>query len=107
MNAQPDKKDAPGEDAARQGERRADRFVGGLDLTNWRTSSGRRLARATRWVSSRLGPRAALIMTLVIGALIAIALTAVSTEVYEAVTEGDGVAALDHPLLNAVMTRWP
>ena len=57
-----------------------------------------------RWLSARLGPHAALIPTLAVGAPIAAVLTYFSAEIYEAVTESDGVAAWDHPLLDAAMS---
>ena len=86
------------------GELSEDRFVGRTDLTRWRAPFGRWLAGVVRWLSARLGPHAALILTLAVGAAIAAALTYVSAEVYDAVTEADGVAAMDHPLLNAAMS---
>lgn len=66
---------------------------------------GRYLARATAW----MGPYAALITTLIIGMAAAIGLTAIAAEIYDAVTESDGVAGLDEPLLAAaisVRTPW-
>ncbi|MCU1539616.1 MAG: superfamily domain protein [Arthrobacter sp.] len=84
-----------------QGELHQDRFVGGQDLTRWTSPGGRALARAVRKVSSVLGPHAALILTLAVGALIAAALTALFSEVYESVVDADGVAGFDHPVLDA------
>ena len=84
-----------------QGELRQDRFVGGQDLTRWTSPGGRALARAVRKVSSILGPHATLILTLAVGAVIAAALTALFSEVYESVVDADGVAGLDHPVLDA------
>jgi membrane-associated phospholipid phosphatase len=84
-----------------QGELQQDRFVGGQDLTRWTTRPGRALARAVHQISSVLGPHAALILTLAVGALIAAFLTAVFSEVYESVVDADGVAGLDHPVLDA------
>ena len=84
---------------------RRDRFIGDRDLTTWRSRLGRQLARVTRW----LGPYATLITTLVIGMVAVVALTAIAAEVYEAVTESDGVAGLDKPLLAAaisIRTPW-
>ncbi|SDI89270.1 undecaprenyl-diphosphatase [Arthrobacter subterraneus] len=95
----------PGPDGAPpDGEIHDDRFVGGQDLTEWGTPPGRLLARWAHRISGLLGPHAALILTHVLGALIAVLLTVASTEIYEAVTEGDGVAALDHPILDAAQT---
>ena len=87
--------------AGREGELSDDRFIGRTDLTRWRAPLGRWLAGVVRWLSARLGPHAALILTLAVGAAIATALTYLSAEVYDAVIETDGVAALDHPLLEA------
>ncbi|MGW6173613.1 phosphatase PAP2 family protein [Arthrobacter sp. NPDC055138] len=78
-----------------------ERFVGGRDLTRWTTPLGKLLARWMDRISSILGPHAALILTLAAGALVAVLLTVASTEIYEAVTEGDGVAELDRPALDA------
>lgn len=86
-----------------------ERFVGGRDLTRWTTPQGKLLARWMRRISSILGPHAALILTLAAGALVAVLLTIASTEIYEAVTEGDGVAELDRPALQAaesVRSPW-
>jgi membrane-associated phospholipid phosphatase len=78
-----------------------ERFVGGRDLTRWTTPPGKLLARWMDRISGVLGPHAALILTLAAGALVAVLLTIASTEIYEAVTEGDGVAELDRPALDA------
>jgi membrane-associated phospholipid phosphatase len=84
-----------------QGEVHQDRFVGSQDLTRWSTRAGRSLAAAVRRVSSILGPHSALILTLLVGAALAVSLTAVFAQVYESVVEADGVAGLDHPVLDA------
>lgn len=84
-----------------RGEVHQDRFVGGQDLTRWSTRAGRALAAAVRRFSSILGPHSALILTLLVGAVLAVSLTAVFAEVYESVVEADGVAGLDHPVLDA------
>jgi membrane-associated phospholipid phosphatase len=86
-----------------------DRFVGGRDLTAWGTRAGRVAARVMDRISRILGPRAVLILTLAVGLLIAVLLAVASAEIYEAVTEGDGVAQLDHPMLAAaegLRTPW-
>jgi undecaprenyl-diphosphatase len=86
------------------GELQNDRFVGGRDLTHWYSPIGRALAQLVHRVSTRLGPHAALIMTLLVGMLITAALTAAVAEVYDAVTEANGVAGLDDPLLDAAIS---
>ncbi|MCU1574875.1 MAG: Phosphatidic acid phosphatase [Micrococcaceae bacterium] len=85
------------------GEMREDRFVGEEDLTRWRSPIGRSLARAAHALAARLGPHGALILILVLGGLIAVLLTVLFSEVYESVTEADGVAGLDHPLLETAL----
>lgn len=87
-----------------EGERRRDASVGRTDLTHWGTVAGRALARAGTWVGDRLGPYAALLLTLAIGAAIVAALTAAAVGVYDAVTDEDGVAGIDRPLLDAILT---
>ena len=85
-----------------------DRFVGWRDLTVWKSAVGRFAAavahRAARWV----GPYPVLVVTLLIGLVAAVTLTAASVEIYEAVAEADGVAGLDRPVLRwAVAVRSP
>lgn len=86
-----------------RGELTDDRFVGDRDLTHWYTPVGRQLARFAHGISVRLGPNAALIITLVIGMTLAVILTLVAAQVYDAVTDKDGVAGLDLPILNAAI----
>ncbi|WOH18118.1 phosphatase PAP2 family protein [Paenarthrobacter sp. GOM3] len=87
-----------------QGEVSQDRFVAGQDLTRWKSPIGRTLARGAEWITRLLGPYAALIITLVVGLAVALSLALVFGEVYESVTEADGVAGLDHPVLDAAKT---
>ncbi|MEO5780104.1 MULTISPECIES: phosphatase PAP2 family protein [Arthrobacter] len=87
-----------------QGELRQDRYLGGQDLTRWNNPLGRLLARTAEKLSTLLGPHGTLILTLAVGAIIAIALTAVFAQVYEAVVQADGVAGLDHPVLDTAKT---
>ncbi len=94
-------------DSMREGgsEVREDRFVEERDLTRWRSPMGRYLTRVT----DRLGPYATLITTLIIGMAAAVGLTAIAAEIYDAVSESDGVAGLDEPLLAAaisIRTPW-
>ncbi|WP_104119329.1 phosphatase PAP2 family protein [Arthrobacter sp. B1805] len=81
-----------------------DRFAAGRDLTRWTTPFGRFAARLMHRLSTVLGHHAALVLTLFVGAVLALLLTIASAEIYEAVTEGDGVASLDHPLLDAAIS---
>lgn len=87
-----------------QGELADDRFVGDTDLARWRTPAGRWLASGAQRLSDRFGPHGALILILVAGAVLASLLAFTAGSVYEAVTEADGVAALDHPVLEAAKT---
>ena len=90
------------------GELRRDRFIGGHDLTRWKSPWGRFLAENAERVATRLGPHGALLLILALGALVAIILTAGFAQVYDAVTEADGVAGLDHPMLEAAKAmRYP
>ena len=95
-----DQQARPANDGVR-GELQQDRFVGSQDLTRWNNRAGRFLAGAMHRASSLIGPHGALILTLLFGAVLAACLTALSAQVYEAVTEADGVAGLDHPMLAA------
>jgi undecaprenyl-diphosphatase len=58
--------------------------------------------------SRRIGTRAALLLTLAVGALIALGLSFVASRVYDSVTESDGIAGLDQPILQtAIQARSP
>ena len=93
-----------GEPAASKDELVDDRFVGDTDLARWDSSVGKWLASRARSLSARLGPYGSLILILAAGAAVASLLAFATGSVYEAVTEADGVAALDHPVLEAAMT---
>ena len=54
-----------------------------------------------RWTAARW----VLVVTAAIGGVLVVLLTSVSAEVYEAVTENDGVAGLDQPVLEQAV-RW-
>ena len=94
----------PPETTGVTGEVHQDRFVGGQDLTRWDTKPGRFLATTVQRISRLLGSHAALVLTLAVGAVLAVALAAVFAEVYESVVEADGVAGLDHPILDGAKT---
>lgn len=85
-----------------------DRYIGARDLTRWTTPVGRFLVKWVRALVGWIGPHLALLLILVIGGGLAVTLTVLSTEVYEAVVESDGVAALDRPALQtAIAVRSP
>lgn len=79
-------------------------YVGDRDLTHWYTPLGRQLARLNRALSSRLGAHPALVLTLIVGLAIAMALAFAASRIYDSVTERDGVAGFDQPLLRFAMT---
>jgi undecaprenyl-diphosphatase len=81
-----------------------DRYVGKQDLTRWYTPVGRGAVRVVGRAGQRIGAHPALVVTLVIGAGLAAALTLVFAQIYDAVTDKDGIAGLDRPLLDYAMT---
>ncbi|MEA9983862.1 MULTISPECIES: phosphatase PAP2 family protein [Subtercola] len=95
---------ADGDRVGVSGELTRDRYVGSVDLTHWYTPVGRGVARTVDRASTRLGPNGSLILTLVIGLLIALALSVAAAQVYDGVTDAEGVAGLDQPLLNFALT---
>ncbi|WP_434157265.1 phosphatase PAP2 family protein [Clavibacter michiganensis] len=92
-----------------EGELRRDRFLGDRDLTRWVTPVGRILARVVERIMRVLGPHAALVITLLVGLVLAFGLAAIAAQVYDNVTDADGVAGLDKPLLAfmiSIRTPW-
>ncbi|WP_395389679.1 phosphatase PAP2 family protein [Clavibacter michiganensis] len=92
-----------------EGELRRDRFLGDRDLTRWVTPVGRILARIVERIMRALGPYAALVITLLVGLALAFGLSAIAAQVYDNVTDADGVAGLDKPLLAfmiGIRTPW-
>jgi undecaprenyl-diphosphatase len=96
----------------RADETPAEQTIGDRDLTQWRSRPGRALAGwvlghvtgLSRWTAAHL----VLVATAVLGGVVAVGLTAGAAEVYDAVTESDGVAGLDQPVLDrAVALRSP
>lgn len=81
----------------------SERLIGLRDLTVWETSAGRALVRLASWLARRLGPHAAVLGLLGAAAVAVTALTAASAEVYEGVVDGNGVAGLDRPSLDAAL----
>lgn len=84
-------------------ELRADRTVGSVDLTHWYTPVGRFLVAIVRRLAAALGARGALLLILLVGVLIAFLLSFIASRIYDAITESDGVAGLDRPLLQFAM----
>ncbi|WP_285245781.1 phosphatase PAP2 family protein [Pseudarthrobacter sp. fls2-241-R2A-127] len=99
------RQDTPGDASAGvKGELTDDRFVGGTDLARWKSPAGRWLASRAQRLSVRLGPHGALILILAVGIGFASLLAFATGSVYEAVTDADGVAGLDHPVLDAAIS---
>ena len=81
--------------------------IGSRDLTDWRSPGGRQLAGwvarrvvgLTRWSAAHV----VLVVTALVGGAVAVALTAAAAEVYDAVTEADGIAGLDQPVLDQAL----
>jgi membrane-associated phospholipid phosphatase len=76
-------------------------YVGDRDLTRWPTAAGRVAANLALRAARRVAPHWLLALILLAGLALVGSLTAVAAEVYDAVVESDGVAALDGPALNA------
>lgn len=87
-----------------RGERTQDTRVGRADLTHWRGRVGHWLATFARRMADAVGPYGTLIITLLIGAAVATALSFLAVAVYDAVTDEDGIAGIDRPLLDAILT---
>ena len=81
------------------------RYVGARDLTHWASAGGRLAARGAHRLRGWLQPHQVLTLTLVVGFVLAAALTALAGAVYDGVTEADGVALLDRPALDAVINQ--
>ncbi|ROR67190.1 phosphatase PAP2 family protein [Agrococcus jenensis] len=87
-----------------RGERAQDTTVGEVELTRWHTRIGHWMASFARWLADTVGPYGTLLLTLAIGAAIAGLLSVAAVLVYDAVTDQDGVAGIDRPLLDAILT---
>ncbi len=91
-----------------RGELGDDRFVGTTDLTRWDTRGGRGLARLAHRMSERLGQNGTLLVLLAVGLLVVVLLSVAVAAVYDSITDADGVAGLDQPLLEfAISLRSP
>jgi membrane-associated phospholipid phosphatase len=91
---------SPG-DAGVEGELRHDTAVGDRPLVAWTTRPGKSLADGAEAASRRIGAHSALVATLAIGVVVIFLLAFLASRVYDAVTERDGVAGLDVPVLDA------
>jgi membrane-associated phospholipid phosphatase len=82
-------------------ERADQRYIGDRDLTVWPSAGGHALVRLAQRLHRRLASRNVLVVILLVGLALVAALTAAAGAVYDAVVEEDGIAALDHPALDA------
>jgi hypothetical protein len=82
----------------------ADRTVGEVDLTRWRSRAGRSVASAWTALGKRFGAMPILLLTLAVGLGVAVLATWIASEVYDAVREADDVAVLDRPVLDWALT---
>lgn len=91
----------PPEDTGVAGELRHDTAVGDRPLVAWTTRPGQAAAKAAVQTAHRIGAHRALALVLAIGVVAVFVLAFLASRVYDAVTERDGVAGLDVPLLQA------
>jgi undecaprenyl-diphosphatase len=97
------------EPSATPGSReREERFVGSVDVTDWSTPAGMRVAGAHERLARRIGSHGALVATLAGGLLVAAGATYVTTRVYDAVVGSDGIESIDKPIMReAIKLRSP
>ncbi|MEF2978136.1 phosphatase PAP2 family protein [Subtercola sp. YIM 133946] len=74
-------------------------FVGGRDVTKWRSLAGGLLVDRYRRVSGPFTAHQALAGSLILGGVIAAATAGGAAAVYDAVTDKDGIEGLDKPAL--------
>ena len=81
--------------------------IGPRDLTQWHTQLGRRLVDLVGRLVG-VAHQWTLLVTVLIGGIVVVGLTALSAEVYSSVTDDGELAGLDQPVLDAaVATRTP
>jgi membrane-associated phospholipid phosphatase len=86
------------------GERLHDAGAPEAQLARSSSPLARWLSGLTARLGRLVGPYGTLLLTLAIGAVIAFALSLGAVAVYDAVTDEDGVAGIDRPLLDAILT---
>jgi undecaprenyl-diphosphatase len=75
----------------------------GPEVTHWNTAAGRKAATVTTEIGHRIGSRSALTGILGVGVAFAFGMAFLVAHVYDAITERDGIASLDQPMLHAAM----
>ena len=73
------------------------------DVTHWHGHVGRRAAAAATAVGHRVGAQPALSVVLAVGVAVAFLMAFLVARVYDAVTDNEGIANLDVPMLHAAM----
>ncbi|WP_204912521.1 phosphatase PAP2 family protein [Microlunatus spumicola] len=78
------------------------------DVTHWYSPLGRKAASVVTGVGHRIGAQPALAVILTAGVVVAFLMAFLVARVYDAVTDRDGIANLDRPLLQeAIQLRTP
>lgn len=75
------------------------KYVGSRDVTDWKTRAGRRLASRHKAIGDRFGHGRTLVATLAIGGALAAAASFAAAQIYDGVTDRNGLEALDGPAL--------
>ena len=85
---------------------RAEESIGQRDLASWKTGVGRVLVRVVERIFAGVSAHAVLYVTLLLGLVSVVGLSAAGAEIYEAVAENDGISELDQPVLDqAIVLR--
>ena len=77
--------------------------IGGRNLTAWPSRLGRWLVALAQALARRVSANAVLWITAAIGCALVVALTAAGSGIYESVEEGEGLAGIDRPTLDAAI----
>jgi len=77
--------------------------VGARNLTAWPSWLGRWLVRLAKPLARRVSANAVLWITAGIGCVLVLALTVAGSGIYESVEEGEGLAGIDRPILDAAI----
>ncbi|MGN6613046.1 MAG: phosphatase PAP2 family protein [Angustibacter sp.] len=80
-----------------------DEHVGHRDLAAWPTAAGRRVAGWAAHLAAWVQPHGVALLTLAVGIAVFALCTWGAEEVYDQVSDADGLAGLDHPVLEAAM----
>jgi membrane-associated phospholipid phosphatase len=77
--------------------------IGQRDLARWHSRAGHALARSAVRLSRQVSAHAVLYLTVCVGGLVVLGLTAAGAGVYDSVAEHDGLASFDRPALNTAI----